>query len=99
MLALLGPAAVGAAFWLRPHLGNRQVPVLAYVVVITVMVWGGFSTAFGSSMPWIAAAGASLFYLSDLAVARQRFVQESFVNRAVGLPTYYLGQFLLALTI
>ena len=49
MLALLGLAAIGAAFWLWPHLGKRRVPVLAYVVAITIMVWGGFSTAFRSS--------------------------------------------------
>ena len=46
-----------------------------------------------------AAAGAILFYLSDLAVARHRFIHKSFINRALGLPTYYLGQLLLALTI
>ena len=54
---------------------------------------------FGVALPWTAATGAILFYLSDLAVARHRFVHESFVNRAIGLPTYYLGQLLLALTI
>jgi len=51
------------------------------------------------ALPWTAAAGAALFYLSDLAVARQRFVHEDFINRALGLPTYYLGQLLLALTV
>ena len=33
------------------------------------------------------------------AVARQRFVRPDFINRALGLPTYYLGQLLLALTV
>jgi uncharacterized membrane protein YhhN len=99
MLVPLGLAAVGAITWLWPHLGKRRVPVLAYVVAITIMVWGGFSNVFRSSLPWMAAAGASLFYLSDLAVARHRFVHKSFVNRALGLPTYYAGQLLLALTI
>jgi hypothetical protein len=38
------------------------------------------------------------FYLSDIFVARQRFVQHSFLNRLIGLPLYYLGQFQIAYT-
>ncbi len=40
-----------------------------------------------------------LFYLSDLFVARERFVTSAFVNRLVGLPLYYGGQVLLALSV
>jgi uncharacterized membrane protein YhhN len=43
--------------------------------------------------------GASLFYLSDLFVARNRFVKKEYVNRLVGLPLYYTGQYLLALSV
>jgi uncharacterized membrane protein YhhN len=89
----------GAARWLWPHLGRRRSSVLAYVVVISVMVWGGISAFTRGVLPWTAAAGAILFYVSDLAVARHRFIQRSFINRALGLPIYYLGQLLLALTI
>ena len=42
--------------------------------------------------------GAFSFYLSDIFVARQRFVQASFWNRLIGLPLYYLGQFQIAYT-
>jgi uncharacterized membrane protein YhhN len=101
LLALIPMLIVsgGAGRWLWPHLGRRRLSVLAYIVVISVMVWGGVSVFARGSLPWTAAAGAFLFYLSDLAVARHRFVHESFFNRALGLPTYYLGQFFLALTI
>ncbi len=92
-------AGGAASRWLWPHLGRRRIPVVAYVVSITAMVWGGVSVSWAGALPWTAATGAILFYLSDLAVARHRFVHESFVNRAIGLPTYYLGQLLLALTI
>jgi YhhN family len=41
-----------------------------------------------------------LFYLSDVTVALDRFVTgRRFVNRAIGLPLYYGGQFLLAYSI
>jgi len=101
-LLVLAPLLIvsgGATRWLWPHLGRRRFSVLAYIAVISVMMWGGISAFTEGALPWTAAAGALLFYLSDLAVARQRFVQRSFINRALGLPTYYLGQLLLALTI
>lgn len=92
-------AAMAAGVWLWPHLGRRRPTVTAYVAVISVMVWGGVSVSWNHALPWTAAAGALLFFLSDLAVARHRFVHPDFVNRALGLPLYYAGQFLLALTI
>ena len=43
--------------------------------------------------------GAASFYFSDLFVARDRFVKTEFANRLLGLPMYYLGQFLLAFSV
>jgi hypothetical protein len=43
--------------------------------------------------------GAGLFYVSDLAVARDRFIAPGFANAAWGLPLYYGGQLVLALTL
>lgn len=99
ILSALAVVGAAAARWLWPHLGRQRIPVLVYIVVISVMVWGGFSTLARGALPWTAATGAFLFYLSDLAVARHRFIHDSFINRALGLPIYYLGQLLLALTI
>ncbi|MDA0700641.1 MAG: lysoplasmalogenase family protein, partial [bacterium] len=56
--------------------------------------------ATGSARPAPALVlGALLVVGSDLAVARERFVTAGFVNKAVGLPTYYLGQTLVALAL
>lgn len=99
ILIVVVAAGGAAALWLWPHLGRRRVPVLAYIVAISLMAWGGLATAAAGALPVRAAVGAVLFYLSDLAVARQRFVWPEFVNRALGLPLYYLGQLLLALSI
>jgi uncharacterized membrane protein YhhN len=101
LLILIPMVAAGAiaARWLWPHLGRRRISVTAYIIAISIMVWGGVSAFSKGALPWTAAAGAVLFYLSDLAVARQRFVHEDFINRALGLPIYYVGQLLLALTI
>lgn len=86
--------ATGVALaWLWPSLGSMRVPVIAYCAVISVMLW----LALGVARPEVR-AGALLFYLSDLLVARDRFVRPGFANRLVGLPLYYAGQVLLALS-
>jgi uncharacterized membrane protein YhhN len=90
-------------FWLRPHLGSMLIPVIAYIVIITAMVIGAF-TVFGDAGLHSAGRnmvlfGAVSFYLSDLFVARDRFLKAEFSNRLIGLPLYYGGQFLLAFSI
>lgn len=86
--------------WLWPHLGRLRGPVIAYVTAISVMVCGAAAVA--ASAQWLVEgralvlAGALAFYVSDLFVARHRFVKPAFVNRAAGLPLYYVGQYLLA---
>ena len=90
------PAAMVVYRWLRPHLSGEMVgPVAAYVVIISAML----ATAVGATSAGATALillGAVAFYLSDLLVARNRFVAPGFVNRIWGLPLYYLGQVLLA---
>ncbi len=82
--------------WLRPHLEQRmRAPVIFYVIAISVM----WATAMGSAAVLgsrFLVAGATLFVLSDLAVARNRFVSPGFFNRAWGLPVYFSAQLLLA---
>lgn len=88
-------AAVVVFLWLRPNLGKMKGPVLAYVVVITLMVTFAAGTL-NDPGGAVRVLGAVAFYLSDLGVARDRFVTQGLVNRLVGLPLYYGGQLLLA---
>ncbi len=98
LAALLALAAPGF-FVLRrlgPHLPvAMRLPVKAYVAVITVMVALAAST-FAAGGEASLLIGAAAFYLSDLAVARDRFVTPGLVNRALGLPLYYFAQLCLA---
>jgi len=98
-VAAAGAATVAAGVvfrWLRPHLPPEMIaPVLAYVVIISAMVATAVGATAGGATPLIV-IGATAFYMSDLAVARDRFVAPGFVNRIWGLPLYYLGQVLLA---
>lgn len=85
--------------WLIPHVAtDMRGPVLAYVAVISVMVSVALGTL-GAGHSGLIAAGAASFYLSDLFVARDRFVAEGYTNRLLGLPLYYGGQVLLALSV
>ena len=90
-------------FWLRPHLGSMNLPVLLYVIVITAMVSGAFSVLGDANLHSLGRimvfSGALSFYFSDVFVARDRFLKNEFVNRLVGLPMYYTGQFLLVFSV
>jgi uncharacterized membrane protein YhhN len=89
--------------WLRTHLGNMKGPVIAYISVITIMVCAASSvlgaSGFNFSGRLMAFAGAVAFYFSDVFVARDRFMKNEFINRALGLPMYYAGQFLFAFSL
>ena len=94
---ILALAAVMVWRWLSPHVeGVMRPAVIAYVVVISIMVVTAAGTTAGLGDARVL-TGATAFFLSDLAVARERFVTPGFANRSWGLPLYYLGQVLLAL--
>lgn len=95
-LAVGVPVAILVLRWLAPHVrGPMRGAVTAYVVTIVAM----FATAAGTTGAhgdWRIVSGALIFLVSDLAVARHRFVRREAVNRLVGLPLYYVAQLLLA---
>jgi uncharacterized membrane protein YhhN len=79
-----------------PHVDRElRPPVLAYIVTITLMVLSAAATA-QAEADWRIPAGAVGFYLSDVAVARDRFVAPGVANRLWGLPLYYGAQLLFA---
>ncbi len=97
-VVLVAPALV-VLRWLGPNIpAPLAIPVRAYVTAICAMV----ACAFGT---WAHAGGASLllgalmFFVSDLAVARERFIEHTFLNKTWGLPLYYGGQLLLAASV
>ena len=85
--------------WLRPHLDNgMHRPVRMYVIAISLMMAMAVG-AYAGGGKWQIPLGALLFLLSDLAVARDRFIAPGFINRAWGLPAYFCGQMLLAASV
>ena len=82
---------------LSPKLGAMRGAVVAYMAAITVMVVAAMAARrAGHGHGNALLSGALLFYVSDLSVARDRFVARAFVNRAWGLPAYYAAQVLMA---
>lgn len=96
-------AIVSVFVWLRPHLGKMLWPVSLYMIVMGGMITGAAAVFDTPSIPssgaWTVLMGASAVFVSDIFVARQRFVKADPKNRMVGLPLYYLGQLLLALSV
>lgn len=90
--------AVVVIQWLTPHRPDElRIPIIVYVVIISVMVATAFAT--NATIPDMRIPIAAVtFAASDLLVARQRFVEPSRVNRIVGLPLYFIAQTIFATT-
>ena len=98
---LLPGAGVGflvliISYWLLPHVENEmKLPVLGYMAAIVVMVILAFATHHHFSNAAIPVA-ACLFLVSDLFVARDRFVKKEAWNRIIGTPLYFGAQMIFA---
>ena len=92
LLLILPSAAVLA--WLLPQVDpSLRILVIAYNVVITAMV----VTAGGTTR--LIFAAAIVFYVSDIFVARWRFVDQDPINAFLCYPLYYTACLLLAVSI
>ena len=101
---LLTIAASGGVYkWLNPHLGTMKIPVIFYITIISCMLCGAWAIlgepALARPGRLLVFIGALSFYISDLFVARNRFLKDAFLNRLLGLPLYYAGQFMLAFSV
>ena len=98
ILLVLGTAIY---LYLLPGLGRMKGPVVLYILVICLMVNRAISTFFGdffsTTQAWLLTLGATLFWLSDLVLAINRFRHPFEANR-FGLFLYYGGQLLIALS-
>lgn len=93
---LVGGIALMIVLW--PHLGKMRGPVLIYAAVIVAMGWQATARweGLGGTGPLLAALGATLFILSDAALALNRFARPFPAAQALILATYYVAQWLIA---
>ncbi len=93
-LMIWNVAAILLLRWLWKYLaGAHRFAVLVYMTAITIMV----SLASATTLLLIAVA-AAMFAISDISVARDRFVERSVANKVWGIPLYYLAQLLFAVS-
>jgi hypothetical protein len=76
---------------------DLRAAVFTYMAVISAMIVCAAGASARAGIPEVF-VGALLFYVSDLLVARERFLTSTFVNQGLGLPIYYAAQVVLAMT-
>lgn len=96
--AALAVVLAAAALFGRPFVAAfparlRKVAV-ALLGALVVLLAAGAGAADATSR-WTLLLGALLLVVGDLLMVRQRFVERSWVNDAVGLPLHYVGLLLL----
>jgi uncharacterized membrane protein YhhN len=93
-------AGVGFFRLIRAGLGSMKVPVIAYIVIISLMVMQAISAFaspdFSQQQAWMVSIGAVLFYISDIILAATRFWRPWKYGR-ISLGFYFTGQLLIAL--
>jgi uncharacterized membrane protein YhhN len=86
---------VGHIFYIIGFFSVAHINTWTWLGTLIVLVFSGY-VYLGRVMVF---SGASCFYVSDLFVARERFMKKAPINRFLGLPLYYTGQFLLAFSV
>ncbi len=86
---------------LHPHLGKMRGPVIVYLLVILTMAWQALTrwSALQTTSAVLAAVGALTFVVSDSALALDRFREKFRSARVIVLTTYWLAQWLIALSV
>jgi len=98
-MPLLVPfAVVGTSvfLFLRPELGDLLVPVLIYVVAITVMGWRAAALAGRVTGGMAALCGAALFLLSDSLLAINKFGHSFSLASEAVMASYWAAQYWIA---
>lgn len=98
VIAFFCGAMVLALLW--PGLGRLKFPVVLYVTALVLMVWLAVSAWLDLVNTWslAAAVGAALFLISDSLLGYARFRRRFDSAQAMILGTYYLAQWMIALS-
>ncbi len=86
---------------LLPHLGSMKAPVVMYMLVIMLMAWQALNRWMATPAEQgsaLALAGALLFVVSDSLLARNRFKSRFRCAQIHIMSTYFMAQWLIALS-
>ncbi|HEX8138821.1 MAG TPA: lysoplasmalogenase [Pyrinomonadaceae bacterium] len=85
---------------LLPGLGRMRAPVVVYMLVIMLMAWQALNrwTGTGQEGSGLACSGALLFVVSDSILALNRFKRPFPAAQTYVMSTYFMAQWLIALS-
>jgi uncharacterized membrane protein YhhN len=85
--------------YLRPYLGHMKLPVMIYILVISMMVMMAcFRNLRVNAFSFnLILTGAILFMISDAILAYNKFVQSFSVSQVVIMSTYMAAQYLIVI--
>jgi uncharacterized membrane protein YhhN len=95
-------ACLALMLWaLWSHLGKMKIPVVIYTIVIALMGWQSLNRWFliGDAKAALATFGALLFMVSDSILAINKFKYNFRTAQLFLLTTYFIAQWLIALSV
>jgi uncharacterized membrane protein YhhN len=99
MVLVMAVFTMGFYLWLRPYLNDMKIPVMAYMVIISIMV---ITAAYRYGRVNLVSfelifAGAIFFIISDSLLAINVFVQPFLYSGIFIMATYMIAQFLITM--
>jgi uncharacterized membrane protein YhhN len=85
---------------LNKKLGKLQIPVAIYISAIAIMTWQSWELyiSTGSYGFGLAALGTLFFLISDFALSVNKFLKPMNYAQIIILPTYFIAQWLIAIS-
>lgn len=99
MLFIMAAFTIGFYIFIRPFLNEMKIPVMAYMVIISIMaIMAGYRYQRVNQLSFqLILSGAILFIISDTLLAINKFV-EPFVSSGVFImATYMIAQYLITM--
>lgn len=88
---------------LKPEMGSAKIPLSLYTLLVTFMavkaVWIWIQGADSLKFQWMFTAGALLFWISDIFLGINRFIQKKYLFSVLVSTCYFLGQLMIALSV
>ena len=99
MLIVMSVFTIGFYFWIQTYLVDLKIPVMAYMLVISIMaIMAGYRYERVNLQSFqLILAGAICFVISDTLLAINKFVQPFVLSGVLIMATYMAAQFLITL--
>ena len=99
MLFTMAVFTSGMYFWMRPYLGEMKFPVMAYMIIISIMaILAGYRYGRVNLESFrLILGGAVFFIISDTLLAVNKFVEPFLYSGVLIMATYMVAQYLITM--